>query len=145
MSQPADDDPRSRLKGLKVLVVEDESIISFLIEDLATELGAAEVWHAASVAAALTLLAARRPDAAVLDVNLGGEPAHAVAERLEALGVPFVFATGYGRQGVPQWIGHPVLQKPFPIDALGEALHAVLGRQPRARCFQTEAYPAFVR
>src|SRR5215207_9565431 len=131
MSQPADDDPRSRLKGLKVLVVEDESIISFLIEDLATELGAAEVWHAASVAA-LALLAARRPDAAVLDVNLGGEPAHAVAERLESLAVPFVFATGYGRQGVPpQWTGHPVLQKPFPIDALGEALHAVLWRQPK--------------
>src|SRR5215207_1186446 len=59
MSQPADDDPRSHLKGLKVLVVEDESIISFLIEDLATELGAAEVWHAASVAAAFG--AARGP------------------------------------------------------------------------------------
>jgi len=132
MSQPADDDPRSRLKGLKVLVVEDESIISFLIEDLATELGAAEVWHAASVAAALALLAARRPDAAVLDVNLGGEPAHAVAERLERLAVPFVFATGYGRQGVPpQWTGRPVLQKPFPVDALGEALGAVLGRQSK--------------
>ena len=129
MSQPADDDPRSHLKGLKVLVVEDESIISFLIEDLATELGAAEVWHAASVAAALALLAARRPDAAVLDVNLGGEP---VAERLERLAVPFVFATGYGRQGVPpQWTGRPVLQKPFPVDALGEALGAVLGRQSK--------------
>src|SRR5215207_6213081 len=58
MSQPADDDPAPHLKGLKVLVVEDESIISFLIEDLATKLGAAEVWHAASVAAALALLAA---------------------------------------------------------------------------------------
>jgi CheY-like chemotaxis protein len=129
MIEPAD--PRFRLKGLKVLVVEDESIISFLIEDLATDLGASEVWHAASVAAALTLLAARRPDAAVLDVNLGGEPAHAVAERLESLAVPFVFATGYGREGVPpQWTGRPVLQKPFPIEALGEALGAVLRRPP---------------
>src|SRR3954452_685270 len=99
MTEPADDDPRSRLKGLTVLVVEDESIISFLIEDLATELGAAEVWHAASVAAALALLAPRRRDAAVLDVNLGGEPAHAVAERLEGLAMPVVFATGYRREG----------------------------------------------
>ena len=57
-----------------------------------------------------------------------------VAERLESLAVPFVFATGYGRQGVPpQWTGHPVLQKPFPIDALGEALGTVLGRQSKGR------------
>src|SRR4051794_21073625 len=99
MSRPAEDDARARLEGLRVLVVEDESIISFLIEDLATELGAAAVWHAATVAGALALLDRQRPDAAVLDVNLGGESGLPVAERLEAMGVPFVFATGYGRQG----------------------------------------------
>jgi CheY-like chemotaxis protein len=99
MSEPA---PRgaSPLAGLTVLIVEDETIISFLIEDMALELGAGEICHAAGVAEALAFLAERRPDTAIVDVNLGGELAYPVAERLAALGVPFVFATGYGRQGV---------------------------------------------
>jgi CheY-like chemotaxis protein len=128
MNEPA---PRgaSLLEGLTVLIVEDETIISFLMEDMAAELGAAEIWHAAGVAEALELLAERRPDAAVLDVNLGGEPAYPVAERLAALKVPFVFATGYGRQGVPPgWESRPVLQKPFPVETLARGMREVLGR-----------------
>ncbi|HEX8167550.1 MAG TPA: response regulator [Beijerinckiaceae bacterium] len=121
--------PSLPLEGLSVLVVEDETIVAFMIEDMAAELGAAEVRHAGGVAAALKLIAARRPDAAVLDVNLGGAPIHPVAERLDALAVPFVFATGYGRQGVPpQWAGRPVLQKPFPAEALARVLREALGR-----------------
>jgi CheY-like chemotaxis protein len=117
MSEP----PTAPLTGFSVLIVEDESIISFLIEDMLAELGAAGVRHAAGVAEALRLIEAQRPDAAVLDLNLGGEPIHAVAERLAALNVPFVFATGYGRQGIPpQWAGRPVLQKPFPGACAGD-------------------------
>ena len=119
----------SLLEGLTVLVVEDETIVSFMIEDMLAELGAAEVRHAGGVAAALRLIEARPPDAAVLDVNLGGEPVHAVAERLAAAGVPFLFATGYGRQGVPPpWADRPVIQKPFPTEALAAAMRKVLGR-----------------
>jgi CheY-like chemotaxis protein len=126
MSEPASD-ARARLHGLRVLLVEDETIIAFMIEDMLTELGCGEVRHAAGIAEALALIAAQPPDAAVLDANLGGEPIHPVAERLAALGVPFVFATGYGRQGVPpQWAGRPVLQKPFPAEALAAAMAEVL-------------------
>jgi CheY-like chemotaxis protein len=126
MSEPARPAP---LAGLSVLIVEDETIISFLIEDMLAELGCDAVRHAGGVAEALKLIEARRPDAAVLDVNLGGVPAYAVAERLRALGVPFVFATGYGRQGVPpEWAGRPVLQKPFPGADLAAALAEVLRR-----------------
>ena len=50
---------------------------------------------APTVSAALKLLRADRPDAAVLDVSLAGERVTAVAEVLLAMLVPFVLASGY--------------------------------------------------
>lgn len=129
MSEPAKAGAPTPLAGCSVLIVEDETIVSFLIEDMLGELGAAEVRHAAGVASALALVDERRPDAVVLDVNLGGEAVYPVAERLAARGIPFVFATGYGRQGLaPAWSDRPTLQKPFPLEALAAAMAEVLGR-----------------
>jgi hypothetical protein len=48
------------------------------------------------VARALELIADRAPDFALLDVGLVHEKSFAVAERLEALNIPFIFVTGYG-------------------------------------------------
>lgn len=111
------------LAGLKLLVVEDEAIISFLIEDMLLSLGCASVAHASSVKQAISLLSEQTPDAAVLDVNLAGEPGYAVAEKLEEGGIPFVFATGYGGTGLPaRWRERPVIQKPFTLESLEAAL-----------------------
>ena len=115
------------LRGLTVLLVEDETLISFLIEDMLQQLGCSHVWHATAVSQALTIVGERRPDVAVLDVNLGGEPVYPVVERLAAAEIPFIFATGYGRTGLPQqWNGRPVIQKPFALEALAAALGSVL-------------------
>ena len=113
------------LAGLKILVVEDEAIISFLIEDMLLSLGCASVMHAGAVKQALIALAEQTPDAAVLDVNLAGEPGYAIAEKLEEGGVPFVFATGYGEGGLPaRWREKPVIQKPFTLESLEAALRS---------------------
>jgi CheY-like chemotaxis protein len=113
--------------GLTVLVVEDETIISLLLEDMLTSLGCGAVWHASGVSEALELLKERRPDAALLDVNLSGEPAYPVAEELESAGVPFIFSTGYGSGGLPaRWVAKPTVQKPFTLQALEKALTAAL-------------------
>jgi CheY-like chemotaxis protein len=81
----------------------------------------------------LALLDARTPDAAVLDVNLGGDPVYPVARRLADAGVPFVFATGYGASGIHEdWAGRPVVQKPFLSEALGTALGTALGARHAA-------------
>src|SRR4029079_11014476 len=113
------------LAGLKVLVVEDEAIISFLIEDMLLSLGCASVMHACAVKQAMIALAEKTPDAAVLDVNLAGEPGYAIAEKLEEGGVPFVFATGYGEAGLPaRWRERPVIQKPFTLETLEAALRS---------------------
>lgn len=117
----------SRLEGLKALVVEDETLIFLLLEDMLYELGCTEVQHATGVVEALALLDKSMPDIAVLDINLAGEPAFPVAARLTASGVPFVFATGYGKQGVPpEWAPQPVIQKPFRIETLAAALRRIL-------------------
>lgn len=121
------------LHGLSVLVVEDETIVSLLIESMLTDLGCDDVWYASGVEDGLALLDARTPDAAVLDVNLAGEPVYPIARRLADAGVPFVFATGYGASGIhDDWSGRPVLQKPFQCDALAAALASALGARSAA-------------
>jgi CheY-like chemotaxis protein len=128
MSQAASS--KRLLDGLSVLVVEDEAIISFLLEDMLGELGAAQVRHAGSVGSALALLDEKLPDLAVLDVNLRGERVYPVAEKLDAAGVLFLFTTGYGRSGIePKWFAKTVLQKPFSIDTIEHALASVLSQR----------------
>jgi DNA-binding response OmpR family regulator len=117
------------LDGLCVLVVEDEAIISFLLEDMLGELGAADVRHAGNLKTALAFLDTHKPDLAVLDVNLGGERVYPVAEKLEGQGVAFLFTTGYGKSGLdPRWSAKPVVQKPFNIEVMTAALRALLAK-----------------
>jgi CheY-like chemotaxis protein len=117
------------LTGRSILLVEDESIVAFLIEDMLRELGASGVSHAPNVAKALALLEDTVPHIAVLDINLGYELVYPVAAHLRARSIPFIFASGYGKSGVaPEWSAHTVLQKPFDAQMLGEALHRELGR-----------------
>lgn len=114
--------------GLKILIVEDEAIVSFLLEDMLIELGCAEIWLAGGVAQALALLRDKAPDLALLDVSLAGEFAYPVAERLVQLQIPFVFATGYGRKGIAsEWQSRPVIQKPFDQETLVLALAEAIG------------------
>ena len=117
----------SACKGLTILVVEDETMVSFLIEDMLNMLGAARVLHAASVGEAQSVLNATRPDVAILDVNLAGEKVYPLAERLDEARVPFIFATGYGREGMPDpWARRDVIQKPFQLGTLVDGLRSVL-------------------
>jgi DNA-binding response OmpR family regulator len=121
------------LDNLRVFVVEDETIISFLLEDMFVELGALHVQHAGNVSSALAYLKDRTPDLAVLDVNLGGERAYPVAEILESRKVPFLFTTGYGRSGLDaRWARHPVVQKPFNIEVMTAALRELFAGRPSA-------------
>jgi DNA-binding response OmpR family regulator len=86
-----------KLKGKQVLVVEDEALVSMLIEDELRDAGATVLGPAVRVDDAVRLVEAAAADggisAAVLDINLEGRHVASVANRL---GVPFLFATGYG-------------------------------------------------
>ena len=121
----------SPLVGRRVLVVEDEMMIAMLVEDMLAELGCSVVGPAHALDAALNLAKTESGlDAALLDVNLGGQPVFAVADALRAKGVPAIFSTGYGDAGLRDVDrGSPVLQKPFRAGDLARALHAALGTQ----------------
>ncbi len=104
----------SNLAGLRVLVVEDEMMVSMLIEDMLEDLGCKVVGPASRLDEAMALAAEAELDCAVLDVNLGGQSIFPLADFLRAKGAPFAFATGYGDAGLREADkGSPVLQKPF--------------------------------
>jgi CheY-like chemotaxis protein len=113
----------AKLAGLRVLVVEDEMMVSMLIEDMLTDLGCTVVGPAARLDEAIDLAKASDLDCAVLDVNLGGQPIFPLADLLRERGKPFAFATGYGDAGVREVDrGTPVLQKPFREGDLARVL-----------------------
>ena len=86
------------LSGRRVLVVEDEMLVLMNIEDMLADLGCESVTAAATVDQAVALIEAQVFDAALLDMNLNGIKSFPVADKLAALGVPFVFSTGYSAQ-----------------------------------------------
>ena len=122
---------RAKLKDKRVLVVEDEPLASMLVEDELRDAGATILGPARSVADALQLVEAAAADGgisvAVLDINLEGRHVAPVADRLAALRVPFLFATGYG-DGCDTG-GHgaaPTLHKPFGPQGLIIAVQALV-------------------
>ena len=78
-----------------VLVVEDDPIIALGFEDTIVSFGVSAVRSAASVSQALKMIEERAPEFALLDVALVREMSFAIAERLDALKIPFAFVTGY--------------------------------------------------
>ena len=114
-----------------VLVVEDDAIIAIDFEDTLLSFGVKTVRTAGNVARALDLIADRAPDFALLDVGLVHEKSFAVAERLDALNIPFVFITGYG---IDVRLPAAFANKPrLPKPCTTEALEAALRRRSRAR------------
>jgi light-regulated signal transduction histidine kinase (bacteriophytochrome)/CheY-like chemotaxis protein len=103
-----------------VLIVEDNMIIALDAESSIVRAGIETVRVASSVAQAMKAIAARPPDFALLDINLGRETSFAVAEHLASLGIPFVFTTGYGEDIAfpPKLLGVPRVRKPYTGDAL---------------------------
>lgn len=119
----------ARLKGLRVLVVEDELVIAMQLESLLEGLGCIVLDPAPSVRRALRSLSGERPDAAVLDVNLQGECVTPVAEALQEQDVPFVLVTGYGIERLHDEALQSAVHVRKPVDEprLVTALCRVLG------------------
>lgn len=110
----------------RVFVVEDESLVAMLIEDMLADLGYEVVAVAARLEQAVEGARTVSADLAILDLNLDGRRTDAVAEVLRARGIPFIFATGYGAAGVnAEWAHVPVVQKPFQETELAAALARV--------------------
>lgn len=116
------------LSGRRILVVEDNFMLADeLCRDL-EKAGAVVVGPAPSIIHALDLVKAdRKIDAALLDVNLGGEMAYPVAEALVVRSVPFIFTSGFDDSVLAEHYAlMPRCQKPTDFDLIVQELATIL-------------------
>ena len=130
MSESMDDLlSETTLDGVKVLVVEDEAIVAMLLEQMLEDLGCTVAGAASQLSTAINLVSGTDADIAILDMNLAGDRVDPVARILAERAVPFVFASGYGEDGLTaEWRGRPVLPKPFRLEELRQALVKAISR-----------------
>jgi len=116
-----------QVQGLSVFLVEDEALIRMMIADMLEELGHRVVAEAGSIDKAEPLARNSAFDLGVFDINVGGPIITPIAEIVAARGLPFVFVSGYGSEGVPPSFGdRPVLRKPFLIEHFEETINAAV-------------------
>jgi CheY-like chemotaxis protein len=106
------------LQNLRVLVVEDSWHVANALKALLEELGVNVSGPAATPNEAERLLAARTPDVAIVDINLKGEMAYGLIDRLHERGVRVVVISGYAVPQVARSKVAAVLQKPFSAKSL---------------------------
>lgn len=98
----------------RVLIVEDETLLAMNLEDMLTQLGHLVTGTATRIDKALSLAESSEFDLAFLDINLAGSNTFQVAAILRKRGIPFIFTSGYGRDGlVDGYRGDHLLTKPF--------------------------------
>ena len=109
----------SPISGQRIMIVEDEALVAMGLEEQLIDLGRSVVAISPTVDDAMRAIDEFAPDAAILDVNLCGELVYPVASKLMALGTPFVFITGYGRESIDQRYSRiPILEKPIDRTSL---------------------------
>lgn len=122
--------PSISLSGLRVLIVEDETMVSMLLEDMLSDLGCTIVGPATRIKPALALVEQSGFDVAILDVNLNGSETYPIADALAARSIPFVFSSGYSARRLrKEYRNIPSVQKPFHQQELERTLTAALGRR----------------
>jgi two-component SAPR family response regulator len=115
-------------KNIRVLVVEDEALIGMIIEDFLGGFGYSVVGPIENLEAAIFLAATEQIDVAVVDINISGQVATAVAEKLIERKIPFLFVSGYEKMRGTRYASIPFLRKPFTPEDLHDAIKRVLHR-----------------
>ncbi len=130
-----------RLHGLQVFVVEDELLVSMQLEDMLAEFGCVITGVASSVEQAMSMAKTTEViDAAVLDVNIGGQMIFPVADLLLKRDVPCIFSTGYATSELTE--RYPVchtLSKPYAPEALAKVLANLASGAPGDEPFDARA------
>lgn len=104
----------SDLSALRILIVEDEYYVADDLGRALQGLGATVLGPVATLEEAEQLVEEGGFDCAVLDMNLRGEMAFPIADRLEAEGIPFIVASGYNSASLPErFSGVPRVEKPY--------------------------------
>lgn len=129
-----DPEASARLSGLRILVAEDEPLVSMVMEDVILEHGAVPIGPFASLPELLKAVEAGGYDIAILDVHLGREESFPAADRLRTKGVPFIFHSGHADRG-DLFGAYPeaaLCKKPCAPERLLEAALTTLARRRAA-------------
>lgn len=111
----------------RVLIVEDEAMISMLIEDMVLDAGCEIVGPAGRLDQALTLALKEDIDIGLLDINVDGSVVFPVADVLRFRGIPFIFSTGYDFRALPERFSDcSTLSKPFSYENFTDTLRMAL-------------------
>lgn len=126
-SAPITPPDREDAAGLRVLVVEDFATLAIALCDDIRDSGHRTIGPAPSVEAAEQLLASQSIDAAVLDIDLGGQPSYPLARALRDRGTPFLFLSGYSAEDLPSDLRDcRVIEKPVEPGVLGAWLDSLV-------------------
>lgn len=111
----------------KVLIIEDEAVISMMLEAWLADMGHEVVGPASTIQRARILVESAECEAALLDVSLNDALGYEMADILRQRGIPFAWGTGYNRRDIkPEYQDEIVLNKPYSPEAFGEAISALL-------------------
>ncbi|HEX6959502.1 MAG TPA: response regulator [Ferrovibrio sp.] len=130
----SDDSDERCLEGMRILILEDEPLVTMLLEGMMEDFGCKVLGPFLQLAPALEFARAHHQDidVAILDVNLGGERSFAMADLLFEVGVPFVFASGYDEAGIEErWRMWPNLGKLFYETELRNLLWSMIKKDAR--------------
>ena len=115
--------PVDELGGRRILLVEDEYFIAHDLKSALCGRGVHVVGPVPDLAGGLALARHEELDAAVLDVNLGGEMSYPIADELGERGVPFLFTSGYDDATLNRaYCRVTLIEKPFDVEAVLAAL-----------------------
>jgi CheY-like chemotaxis protein len=118
---------QSKVRHLAIFLVEDEAFIRMMIAEMVEDLGHPVVAEASRIDEAQRLAQTAEFDLALLDVNIGGHGIAPIAECIQRRGLPFLLVSGYGSESLPEpFSGRSVLQKPFVVSKLKDAIEAIL-------------------
>ena len=122
---------REYLRGLRVLVVEDEFLLAIAVEENLRAAGCVVVGPIGALGPAIAAARTETFAAAVIDMNLNGTMAYSLADQLAERGIPFLLLTGFDRADLPERLRTaPRITKPYDPMALVDQL-ALLARSAR--------------
>lgn len=117
-----------------LLIVEDEMLIAMQMSESLQDAGWTVMGPVATIEEATQLLArSGKPDAAILDVNLDGNPVYPLAAKLQQQGVPILFCTGYETLDADdRFNGCETVRKPANVAQLIGAVRVAIEKQKQA-------------
>ena len=122
--------PEDKQHYTRVLIVEDEPLIAFALEDLLIDAGFKIVGVTGRLDKALALIGSAVFDVAIVDANLAGVSASPAASALTARGIPFIVLSGYSIEQLPdEFLGAHFMKKPCRPAQLIQSLGDIVLKQ----------------